>query len=187
MECSTRLTKLVIGDETGKFGAFSFGYVAVAATAYGVGIIVRYSLCSSLGLKRKKPLVSRCRASSLRRMASSWDVSGYLTYGPGRRCSGSSSRWGLEFLPERVGLGESDGVEGGMFGAHLVVALGTVLEVVSVAAIAHELFPACGHFGRGADEVVFGPEVVDVVSGIDFLNIVQELFERFSIAVFIEQ
>ncbi len=96
-----------------------------------------------------------------------------MTYGPERLYSGSSGRWEDRIPPKTSWTGwESDAVEGGMFGAHLVVALGTVLEVVSVAVLHELLFPARGHFGRGADEVVFGPEVVDVVSGIDFLNVV---------------
>ena len=63
--------------------------------------------------------------------------------------------------------------------------LSTVLEIVAVA-VAHELFPLRGHLGRGADEVILGPEVIRVICGVNALNIVQKPFKGLSIAVLIK-
>lgn len=73
-----------------------------------------------------------------------------------------------------------------MFRAHLVIALCTVLEIISVA-VAHELLPPTGHLRRCGHEVIFSPEVIGIIGFVDALNIIQKPFEWLSVAVLIKQ
>ena len=77
-------------------------------------------------------------------------------------------------------------MESGMFRTDSIVVSGAVLQVVTVAVL-RETLPLSRHFCGGLYEIVFGTEVVGVVVGVDFSNIVQELFERFSISVVIDE
>ena len=88
-------------------------------------------------------------------------------------------------LPEGVGRREGDAMEGGVFGSYRSVVSGAVLEIVTVA-VGGELFPTRSHLSGSVCEVVFGAEVVTVIGIVDFLNVVQKLFERLTDTVLID-
>ena len=88
-------------------------------------------------------------------------------------------------FPERVAHRECHPIEGSVFRAYLVILGRAVLQVVSVAVLA-ELFPLRRHGGRSLYEVVFGVQIVGIVGVVDFLDVVQEAFERLFIAILIE-
>ena len=77
-------------------------------------------------------------------------------------------------------------MECGVFRAHLVVVRRAVLQVVAVAVL-HEPLPFGRHFGGSLHEVEFRPQVVRVVGGVNALHVLQEAFERLSVAVLIQQ
>lgn len=165
---------------------FSICEVAIAAAGDGIGIVVGESF----------PLDSRVEAEHTAVVA-------------GESVSGSffglvAGRFGVFFLtdldggapavpsvrreigmPEGVGRREGDAMEGSVFGAYRAVVGGAVLEIVTVA-VGGELFPTRSHLSGSVGEVVFGAEVVTVVGIVDFLNVVQKLFERLTNTVFID-
>ena len=73
-----------------------------------------------------------------------------------------------------------------MFWTHLFVSLSAVLQIVSVAVL-HEALPLGSHVSRGLAEVIFRTEVVLVVGTVYPLNIIQKLFEWFSIAILVDE
>ena len=77
-------------------------------------------------------------------------------------------------------------MERGMFRTDMVVAGRPVLEEIVVSVLL-EVLPAGGHFGRSFRVVVLRPEIVPVVGFIDGLNVVQEAFERLSLATLIQE
>ena len=73
-----------------------------------------------------------------------------------------------------------------MFRTHLFVSLSAVLQIVSVAVL-HEALPLGSHVSRGLAEVIFRTKVVLVVGTVYLLNVIQKLFEWFSIAVLVDE
>ena len=70
----------------------------------------------------------------------------------------------------------------GVFRAHLTIIGRSVLEIITVT-ILHKFLPFGSHLSRSLNEVVFGTQVVAVVSLINLSNIIQKAFEGLSIAV----
>ena len=74
----------------------------------------------------------------------------------------------------------------GMFRANLAIPGRPVLEVVAVPVFC-EPFPLGGHSRRSLHKVVLCPEVAPIIGFVNLPDIVQKAFERFSIAVLIQQ
>lgn len=90
-----------------------------------------------------------------------------------------------EFCPEGIRRGQGHAVKRGVLRTHPVVLLSPVLQIISVS-VTHELLPFGGHLSRSGYEVIFGAEVVGIISPVDAPDIIQKAFERFPGAVIIE-
>ncbi len=186
VEYHTCPANLVVRDKPSE-PSLAFGNIAVAAAAYGIGIVVRDRLTLFTGIESEYTL---CVA-----------LQGFVTEAHGLivRCGGifgfaylyySTSAIPavrrIKFFPERVGRRQRHAVERGVFRAYLVIALRAILEIVSVA-VAHERLPFAGHFSGRGHEIIFSAEVIGIICAVDMLNVIQKPFKRLSIAVLIKQ
>lgn len=164
-----------------------FWYVAVSASADGVGVVVGEGFLGDAGVVAEDAFWVESEG-----VFSEGDG---LVVGCGCGLAGEdlddvaaavpSVAW-IEVLPEGVGDGECDSFEAGVFGADAVVACCAVLEEVAVAVLC-VLFPFCCHGGGGGGEVVFCGEVLFVVGFVDVFDFFEELCEWFSGSVGVEQ
>ena len=126
----------------------SLWYLAVAASAYGVGVVVGEGLLLDAGVEVENAFgVFLCGefaegdglvvwSGGIFRLAYLYDGAAAVP-AVGR----------IVFLPEGVGGRECDSVECGVLGPYAVVASRAVLEVVAVSVL-HEFLPLGGHGGR---------------------------------------
>ena len=155
----------------GSLAAGELGKVVAIAAADGVGIIDREGALLLAGVKAEHPLgvLRECLLAALHGfVVVCGRVLGGEHFDNGAATVPAVGR--VVRIPEAVGLREGHPIEGGMFGANLVIACGAILEQIAISVIG-KILPPCGHIGGGSGEVILGAEPGAVVGLVDALNI----------------